>query len=134
MTASVYHLRQRLREIKRSGVRMNIAVINGTVMSRPVERTLGTGEVATSFDVVTESTNGRLTVPVNWVTTVSTLLAEGDEVVAVGSVRRRFFQSGGAVQSRTELLASTVLPARRKAAIRRVLEASIETIASSENI
>ena len=134
MALLAFCLRQRLSELKRSGVGMNIAIINGTVMSRPVERTLGTGEVATSFDVVTESTSGRLTVPVNWVTTVSTLLNEGDEVVAVGSIRRRFFQSGGAVQSRTELLASTVLPARRKAAIRRALEASIETIASSGNI
>jgi hypothetical protein len=113
---------------------MNIAIVNGTVISRPVERTLGTGELATSFDVVTESTDGRLTVPVNWVTTVSTLISEGDVVLAVGSVRRRFFQSGGAVQSRTELLASDVIPVRRKAAIRRALEASIETISLSGNI
>ena len=113
---------------------MNIAIVNGTVISRPVERTLGTGELATSFDVVTESTDGRLTVPVNWVTTVSTLISEGDVVVAVGSVRRRFFQSGGAVQSRTEVLATDVFPVRRKAAIRRALEASIETIASTGNI
>ena len=34
------------------------------------------------------------------------------EVVVVGRVRRRWFRSGGATQSRTEVLAVEVLPAR----------------------
>lgn len=103
---------------------MNVVVIQGVVLSVPQERVLGTGERATSFDVVTEGPAGRLTVPVNWVTTVPTLLVEGDEVVVVGQVRRRFFQSGGSVQSRTEVLASTVLPRRRRAAVRKAIEAA----------
>jgi hypothetical protein len=100
---------------------MNVAVIQGVVFSAPQERKLGSGELATSFDVVTEGPEGRLTVPVSWVTTVKTLLIEGEEVVVVGKVRRRFFQSAGAVQSRTEVLASTVLPVRRKAAVRKAI-------------
>jgi len=69
---------------------MNVAVIQGVVFSAPQERKLGSGELATSFDVVTEGPEGRL-------------------------------QSAGAVQSRTEVLASTVLPVRRKAAVRKAI-------------
>ena len=91
---------------------MNVAVARGHVLAAPNERRLGSGEYATAFDVVTESDAGRLTVPVNWVTTVKTLIAEGDDVVVIGRVRRRFFQAGGVVQSRTELLAESVIAAR----------------------
>jgi cytochrome c-type biogenesis protein CcmE len=107
---------------------MNIVVIQGVVLSVPQQRTLGSGELATSFDVVTEGPSGRLTVPVNWVTTVPALLVEGDEIAVIGQVRRRFFQSAGAVQSRTEVLASTVVPRRRRAAVRKILEQAREVL------
>jgi single-strand DNA-binding protein len=56
-------------------------------------------------------------------------------VVVVGRVRRRFFHAGGATQSRTEVVAETVLPAGQakrvatalRAAINRVEEASDST-------
>lgn len=107
---------------------MNVAVIRGCVLAAPNERRLGSGEFATAFDVVTESEVGRLTVPVNWVTSVKTLIAEGDDVVVVGRVRRRFFQSGGSVQSRTELLADSVVAARRKVAVRKAIDAALTDI------
>lgn len=107
---------------------MNVAVISGQVLAKPVERRLGSGEYATAFDVVTEGAEGRLTVPVNWVTTVRALVAEGDEIVVVGRVRRRFFQSGGSVQSRTELLADSVVAVRRKVAARKAIEGAIECL------
>lgn len=107
---------------------MNVAVISGQVLAKPNERRLGSGEFATAFDVVTEGVEGRHTVPVNWVTTVRTLVSEGDEVVVVGKVRRRFFQAGGNVQSRTELLADSVVAVRRKAAVRKAVEAAVRAI------
>lgn len=107
---------------------MNVAVISGQVLAKPVERRLGTGEFATAFDVATESADGRLTVPVNWVTTVAALVAEGDEVLVVGRVRRRFFQSGGSVQSRTEVLAESVIATRRKVAVRKALDTAIVSL------
>ena len=113
------------------GDAMNIVVIQGVVLSAPQERRLGTGELATSFDVVTEGPVGRLTVPVNWVTTVPALLVEGDEVAVIGQVRRRFFQSGGAVQSRTEVLASTVVNRRRRAAVRKALEQARDALSEA---
>ena len=105
----------------RSGGSMNVVVIRGVVLNAPVERVLGSGEYATSFDVVTESDEGRLTVPVNWVTTVKTLLQEGEDVMVSGSVRRRFYRAGGSVQSRTEVLAKQVLNMRRKVAVKKSL-------------
>ena len=107
---------------------MNVAVVVGQVLSKPNERRLDSGEYATAFDVVTEGVEGRLTVPVNWVTTVRALVAEGDEVLVVGKVRRRFFQSSGHVQSRTEVLADSVVATRRKVAVRKALEASVDAI------
>ncbi|MBU6227430.1 MAG: single-stranded DNA-binding protein [Acidobacteria bacterium] len=107
---------------------MNVAIVTGQVLSKPNERQLDSGDYATAFDVVTEGEEGRLTVPVNWITTVRALVSEGDEVLVVGKVRRRFFQAGGHVQSRTEVLAESVVATRRKVAVRKALEAAIGTI------
>lgn len=107
---------------------MNVAIVSGQVLSKPNERRLDSGDYATAFDVVTEGEEGRLTVPVNWITTVRALVSEGDEVVVVGKVRRRFFQAGGRVQSRTEVLAESVVATRRKVAVRKTLEAAIGSI------
>jgi hypothetical protein len=107
---------------------MNVAVITGRVLAKPVERRLATGEYASAFDVVTEGPDGRLTVPVNWVTTVRSLVSEGDEVLVRGRVRRRFFQASGSVQSRTELLADAVVATRRKVATRKAIETVIEAL------
>jgi hypothetical protein len=107
---------------------MNVAVICGQVLAKPNERRLDSGEFATAFDVVTEGDEGRLTVPVNWVTTVRALVSEGDEVLVVGKVRRRFYQSSGHVQSRTELLAESVVATRRKVAVRKALDAAAGAI------
>ena len=107
---------------------MNVAVVSGQVLAKPVERRLDSGEFATAFDVVTEGAEGRLNVPVNWVTTVRSLVSEGDQILVVGRVRRRFFQSSGTVQSRTEVLADSVIAVRRKVAARKALEAAIDAL------
>ena len=107
---------------------MNVAVVCGRVLAAPNERRLGSGEFATAFDVVTEGETGRFTVPVNWVTTVKALVVEGDEVVVVGKVRRRFFQTGGSVQSRTEVLADSVTAVRRKVAVRKAIDSALADI------
>jgi single-strand DNA-binding protein len=48
--------------------------------------------------------------------------AAGDEVVVVGTVRRRFFRAGGATQSRTEVLADKVVRASRTRAAQKLIE------------
>ena len=55
-------------------------------------------------------------------------------MLVVGRVRRRFYRAGGSTQSRTEVVASAVVPLRRRAAVRRLLaEASValEELASA---
>jgi hypothetical protein len=45
-------------------------------------------------------------------------------------VRRRFFRAGSVTQSRTEVLADRIIPARRAAAVRTALAAAVERLAS----
>mgnify|MGYP003704667129 FL=1 len=61
---------------------------------------------------------GACSVPVVWFDPSSPpLLDAGSEVLVRGTVRRRFFRSGGGTQSRTEVLAEEVvdLADRRRA-------------------
>jgi hypothetical protein len=41
----------------------------------------------------------------------------GQELLAIGRLRRRFFRIGGATQSRTEMVAEQVLPLEQKASV-----------------
>jgi len=98
----------------------NLAVIRGTVPSEPQTRDLPAGGVVVQFDVTTRiETNGRETnvsVPIAWNDPTPAqlgILVAGAELVVVGTVRRRFFRVGGATQSRTEVVADAVIPARR---------------------
>jgi len=71
-------------------------------------------DVSTRLDVGEKAT--KVSVPVSWVDPPPKglePLEEGLEVVVVGTVRRRFFRSGGSTQSRTEVVVDSVVPARR---------------------
>ena len=62
--------------------------------------------------------------PVAWFDAPATgrALTAGTDVVVVGSVRRRFFRTAGATQSRTEVVAERIVAARRGREVRRLLE------------
>jgi single-strand DNA-binding protein len=99
----------------------NVTVVRGTVHGEPTLRDLPAGSVVAQFDVTTRvPSDGRassVSVPIAWNDpTVAQLgvLVAGAEVVVVGTVRRRFFRVGGATQSRTEVVADTVVPPRRR--------------------
>jgi len=103
---------------------MNVAVVRGRVTRAP-ELRRGTGAVEVmSFDLATEGDF----VPVVCDPKDAPGVGGDDEVVAVGRVRRRFFRVGGSTQSRTELVASTVLPARRRRQVERVLARAAEEV------
>lgn len=98
----------------------NLAVIRGTVPSDAQTRELPAGGVVVQFDVTTMiHVNGRKTnvaVPIAWNDPTAPQLGvvvPGAELVVIGTVRRRFFRVGGATQSRTEVVADAVIPARR---------------------
>lgn len=53
-------------------------------------------------------------------------------MVVVGAVERRFFRVGGATQSRTEVVAASVVPVRRAVAARRSLAEAVASLAEAE--
>ena len=105
----------------------NVAVVSGVLSSDAQVRELASGDVVVSYEVTVRVEGDTSSVPVAWFGAgdKAVLLHEGDAVVAVGSVRRRFFTAGGRTQSRTELVADRVHPARRRkqaaAAVQRAL-------------
>jgi single-strand DNA-binding protein len=103
---------------------MNVAIVRGVVSRDPDLRTLADGTALASFDLVVEGDGpARAAVPVVVALGPRRLPAPvaGDELVVVGEVRRRFFRAGGSTQSRTELVASAVVPARDRRRVRRLL-------------
>ena len=109
---------------------MNIVVLQGKLSRAPEERQLRESVLAT-YEVTTRSDDGAATTaPVVWFDPPATAwqLDANDDVTIVGEVRRRFFRSNGRTESRTEVVASTVLPTRRKAQVSRALENAMAQI------
>lgn len=106
---------------------MNVVLLRG-VLSRPAERrSLPSGATVVAYEVTTRGAEGTLTVPVVWADAPSTgELDVGEEVVVAGSVRRRFFRTAAGTASRTEVVATQVVPVRQRkraeAVVRRVGE------------
>jgi single-strand DNA-binding protein len=93
---------------------LNFAVLRGQCSSPPEVRVLPSGQVLAQVQVTTRGAEKAVSVPVAvwsppaWVES----LEAGDEIVVVGSVRRRFFRAGGATASRVEVEAEAVARAR----------------------
>jgi single-strand DNA-binding protein len=106
---------------------MNVVTLRGR-LARPAEqRVLPSGDRLVTYEVTVDGPEGRAeTAPVVWFdapTTAGTMEADQD-VVVVGRVRRRFFQSGGATQSRTEVVAEVVLPSAQSKRVAGALRAA----------
>ena len=109
----------------------NLVVLRGVIRRDPEYRVLPSGDELLSFDLTIR--DGELpteTAPVVWhqPTAAAAKLAEGDDVVVVGRVRRRFFRAGGSTASRTEVHADKVLSARSAVRIRSALEPRVEDL------
>lgn len=120
-----------------AGVPTNVVVLRGTVRSEPIVRELASGSIVAQFDVATtildDARSHTASVPVAWTHPTDAALAsvaEGSIVVVIGTVRRRFFRVGGATQSRTEVVADVVLPARRRTHVAKTLRGLAERLAS----
>ncbi len=107
-----------------SGDAIDIVVLRGEVKGEPVERELASGEIVVQFDIGTRLEGAAVSAPISMSDPSSAtreVIAEGASVVVLGGVRRRFFRAGGQTQSRTEVVATRVVPVRRRAAVRRLL-------------
>lgn len=112
---------------------LNVVAIRGR-LSRPAEErilpTSGDRIVGLDLTVRREGTDRAESVPVviaDPPTSVASLEA-GAEVVVVGHVARRFFRVGGLTQSRTEVIARTVVPVRSAKKVEAALTAAAEEI------
>lgn len=113
----------------------NLAVIRGVVPHDPQSRDLPAGGTVVQFDVTTRvDTDAKVInvwVPIAWNDPTPAqlgVLVPGTEVVVIGTVRRRFFRVGGATQSRTEVVADAVIPARRPTRVAAALRAAAERL------
>ena len=110
-------------------VSVNLAVVRGHLSSAPEVRTLPSGRDLAVLQITTRPASGAISVPVAMWDPPAWLVAldAGAELVAVGTVRRRFYRAGATTASRVELEASLVARAtdRRRidVANRRIQEA-----------
>jgi single-strand DNA-binding protein len=109
-------------------VGMNVVALAGR-LSRPAEhRVLPSGDELVAYEVTTPGRGDERadTVPVVWfgAPASASSMDVDDKVVVVGRVRRRFFRAGGSTQSRTEVVADAVVPARNGRRVRAALDAA----------
>ena len=113
---------------------MNVVVLVGAVARPPERRELGTGQSVISFDLsVPGEVRGSESVPVAWPDPdPKASIDEGDTVVVVGRVRRRFFRAGGATASRVELEADVVARAGDRRRVQAAFRRAAAALASLE--
>ena len=107
---------------------MNVVVLQGE-LSRPAERReLPSGDTVVALEVTVRTPGVPAeSVPVAWPDAPGWVdeLEPGTAVVVSGRVRRRFFRSGGATASRTEVVATQVLRATERKKVERLLAAAV---------
>jgi len=109
----------------------NLAVLRGFVARQPVERCLPAGTRVLQFDLTIEGEPGR-TSPVA-LHSESVTVDEGDHLIVVGQVVRRFFRTGGSTASRTEVVAADVIKATKRPSTERAMWRAIQGLVVPEN-
>ena len=113
----------------------NIVILRGHLSRVPEHRALASGSALLSADLTVRPADGPTeTIPLVWFDPPDRALRldQGDDVVAVGRVRRRFFRSGGATLSRTEVVVSAIVSARAPARIRAAVSCATAGLTPSE--
>ena len=106
---------------------INLVILVGEVTSPVVGRTLASGDTASTFDIATVTEVGRVSVPVSVIGECD-IATVGAELCVVGYVRRRFFRSSSGVTSRTEVVAESVVPMRRRVQARKIAARALENL------
>ena len=113
---------------------MNVCIIQGRLTRPPEHRVAGDGRSLVTYELAADRPEGGTeTVPVVWegAPAVAVDLDVDAEVVVVGRVRRRWFRTGGATQSRTEVVATGVVPRR---AAKRVAKLVRDALAAADQV
>ena len=109
---------------------MNVCILQGRLTRPPEQRVVGDGRSLVTYELaVDRSEGGAESVPVVWegAPAVAVDLDVETEVVVVGRVRRRWFRSGGATQSRTEVVAEGVVPRRATKRVAKLVGGALTT-------
>ena len=109
----------------------NVAVLRGHLSSPPRLRQLASGDRLVSLEVTAKVDDGPAdTVPVAWFAAPDPLpeWGTGQELLVVGRIRRRFFKAGASTASRTEVVATAVVPPGRRAAISKAVAGALAAI------
>ena len=109
----------------------NLVVLRGLIRRDPEFRVLASGDELMSLDLTVRSGEAPAeSVPVVWPNPAAAAVKfiEGDDVVVVGRIRRRFFRAGGSTATRTEVHADKILSARSGVRIRSALEPRVEEL------
>ena len=109
---------------------MNVVVLRGTLSSAPRERALPSGSNVLNWEVTTRGDGPTRTVPVQWDDPPASVLEfdQGDEVIVLGAIRRRFFRAAGATASRTEVVGERVARPTRRASVTKLLAVAGESL------
>lgn len=94
----------------------NVVALVGRLARPPELRDLPSGDRLVAYEVTVARDGDKAEgVPVVWFGAPSSAIDHDvdDVVVVVGRVRRRFYRAGGVTQSRTEVVADTVVAARQ---------------------
>lgn len=115
---------------------LNVVALRGCLSRSPEERVLpNSGDRVVGLDLTVRRAGAERadSVPVVWSNppALASTLDVGDEIVVVGHVARRFFRVGGATQSRTEVVASAVLPIRSVKKIEAALAAAAQEVTAA---
>jgi len=109
----------------------NLVVLRGLIRRDPEFRVLASGDELMTLDLTVRSGEAPAeSVPVVWPNPAAAAVKfiEGDDVVVVGRIRRRFFRAGGSTATRTEVHADKILSARSGVRIRTALEPRVEDL------
>lgn len=87
----------------------NVAVVRGRLVALPTVRVIDRHQRATTFDLASLVSGKRVVVPVVALNMDLPVIKVGDEVTALGHVRRRFFRTGARTQSVTELVVEQIV-------------------------
>ena len=110
---------------------LNLAVVCGHLSRVPEEVPLASGDLLVRYEVTVPQVDEKAdTLPVVAISPPAHArsLDAGTEVVVVGRTRRRFWSAGGATRSQVEVLATTILPTRRRAGAARALDRAVATL------
>jgi single-strand DNA-binding protein len=111
---------------------MNVTVLRGSLSRAPERRVLPSGDELVEYQLTIAGDGDRPTesVPVIWphAPAGADHLDPDTELVVIGRTRRRFFKAGGFTQSRTEVVASHVVPARQAKRVARLVLDACQTL------